>query len=49
MPPPVAATCIAFYPHDNNIIAIGMDDSAILIYNARTDQVSYLIPLFYIM
>ncbi|XP_058203321.1 protein TPR3-like isoform X3 [Rhododendron vialii] len=39
VPPPVAATCIAFYPHDNNIIAIGMDDSAILIYNARTDQV----------
>jgi len=39
MPPPPVATCIAFYPHDNNIIAIGTDDSAILIYQARTDQV----------
>ncbi|GFZ08332.1 transducin family protein [Actinidia rufa] len=39
MPPPPAATCIAFYPQDNNIIAIGMDDSSILIYHVRTDEV----------
>ncbi|XVF35631.1 hypothetical protein REPUB_Repub18cG0162800 [Reevesia pubescens] len=35
MPPSPAATCLAFHPQDNNIVAIGMDDSAILIYNVR--------------
>ncbi|KAI3467994.1 hypothetical protein Pfo_024657 [Paulownia fortunei] len=39
MPLPPAATCIVFYPPDNNIIAIGMDDSTILIYNIRVDEV----------
>ncbi|KAA8521604.1 hypothetical protein F0562_012277 [Nyssa sinensis] len=39
MPPPPAATCIAFYPQDNNIIAVGMDDSTILIYYIRVDKV----------
>ncbi|KAL0394295.1 UNVERIFIED_CONTAM: Topless-related protein 1 [Sesamum latifolium] len=39
MRPPPAATCIVFYPPDNNIIAIGMDDSTILIYNIRVDEV----------
>ncbi|KAG8375814.1 hypothetical protein BUALT_Bualt10G0139500 [Buddleja alternifolia] len=39
MPPPPAATCIVFYPPDNNIIGIGFNDSTILIYNIRVDQV----------
>ncbi|XP_059644431.1 protein TPR3-like isoform X2 [Cornus florida] len=39
MPPQPAATCIAFYPQDNNIVAIGMDDSTILIYNIRVNEV----------
>ncbi|XP_074285239.1 topless-related protein 4-like isoform X3 [Silene latifolia] len=40
MPPPPAATSLAFHPEDNNIIAIGMDDSTIHIYNVRVDEVS---------
>ncbi|XVF74749.1 hypothetical protein PTKIN_Ptkin13bG0136600 [Pterospermum kingtungense] len=39
MAPPPAATFLAFHPQDNNIIAIGMDDSSIQIYNVRVDQV----------
>ncbi|XVE71480.1 hypothetical protein DITRI_Ditri10aG0153700 [Diplodiscus trichospermus] len=39
MPPPPAATSLAFHPQDNNIIAIGMDDSSIQIYNVRVDEV----------
>ncbi|XVF28270.1 hypothetical protein REPUB_Repub15cG0015300 [Reevesia pubescens] len=39
MPPPPASTFLAFHPQDNNIIAIGMDDSAIHIYNVRVDEV----------
>ncbi|KAK6795583.1 hypothetical protein RDI58_009037 [Solanum bulbocastanum] len=39
MPPPPAATYIAFHPQDNNIIAIGMDNSTIQIYNVRLDEV----------
>ncbi|PON63180.1 Topless-related protein [Parasponia andersonii] len=39
MPPPPAATFLAFHPQDNNIIAIGMEDSTIQIYNVRVDQV----------
>ncbi|XP_042420802.1 protein TOPLESS-RELATED PROTEIN 2-like isoform X1 [Zingiber officinale] len=39
MPPPPAATFLAFHPQDNNFIAIGMDDSSILIYNVRVDEV----------
>nr|CAD1833272.1 unnamed protein product [Ananas comosus var. bracteatus] len=39
MPPPPASTFLAFHPQDNNIIAIGMDDSTIHIYNVRVDEV----------
>ncbi|KAE9588003.1 putative transcription factor WD40-like family [Lupinus albus] len=39
MPPPPAATFLAFHPQDNNIIAVGMDDSSIQIYNVRVDEV----------
>ncbi|XP_066396114.1 protein TPR3 [Miscanthus floridulus] len=39
MPAPPAATFLAFHPQDNNIIAIGMDDSTIQIYNVRIDEV----------
>lgn len=35
-----AATCLAFDPRDNNVVAIGMDDSTIMIYNARSDKVT---------
>ncbi|KAF5204278.1 Topless-like, partial [Thalictrum thalictroides] len=38
MPPPPAATFLAFHPQDNNIIAIGMEDSSIQIYNVRVDE-----------
>ncbi|CAI9092663.1 OLC1v1027973C2 [Oldenlandia corymbosa var. corymbosa] len=38
LPSPPVATCMAFYPPDNNIVAIGMDDSTILIYNMRLGQ-----------
>lgn len=39
MSPPPTATFLAFHPQDNNIIAIGMDDSSIQIYNVRVDEV----------
>ena len=39
MPPPPAATYLAFHPQDNNIITIGMEDSSIQIYNVRVDEV----------
>ncbi|KAM7469920.1 hypothetical protein LguiA_008103 [Lonicera macranthoides] len=39
MPPPPSSTFLAFHPQDNNIIAIGMDDSTIHIYNVRVDEV----------
>ncbi|KAJ0007855.1 hypothetical protein Pint_30139 [Pistacia integerrima] len=39
LPPPPAATCLAFHPKDNNIIAIGMDDSSILVYDIRFAKV----------
>ncbi|GMY34068.1 WD40 domain-containing protein [Fagus crenata] len=39
MPPPPATTCVAFHPHDNNVVAIGIDDSSIHIYNVRVDEV----------
>lgn len=41
MPPPPAATFLAFHPQDNNIIAIGMEDSTIQIYNVRVDEVCF--------
>ncbi|KAJ1407793.1 WD40/YVTN repeat-like-containing domain superfamily [Sesbania bispinosa] len=37
MPPPPMVTCLAFYPQDNNIVVVGMDDSSILIYHFRTE------------
>ncbi|KAL8230398.1 hypothetical protein R6Q57_000176 [Mikania cordata] len=39
MHPLPAATCLVFHPEDNNIIAVGMSDSSILIYNVRVDVV----------
>ncbi|KAI3500044.1 hypothetical protein L1887_35859 [Cichorium endivia] len=39
MAPPPVTTFLAFHPQDNNIIAIGMDDSSIQIYNVRVDEV----------
>lgn len=39
MSPPPAATFLAFHPQDNNIIAIGMEDSTVQIYNVRVDEV----------
>lgn len=38
MAPPPVATFLAFHPQDNNIIAIGMEDSTIQIYNVRVDE-----------
>ena len=40
MQPPPAATYLAFHPQDNNIIAVGMDNSSIQIYNVRVDEVT---------
>lgn len=45
MPPPPASTFLAFHPQDNNIIAIGMEDSTIHIYNVRVDEVINTIPV----
>ncbi|KAM6570824.1 hypothetical protein CsatA_014904 [Cannabis sativa] len=42
MPPPCVATFLALHPQDNNIIAIGMDDSTIQIYKLRVDDESKL-------
>nr|XP_048330955.1 protein TPR3-like isoform X2 [Ziziphus jujuba var. spinosa] len=39
MPPPPAATCIAFQPQDNNIVAIGKHDSTIIIFNCQRQKV----------
>ncbi|KAK4479184.1 hypothetical protein RD792_014695 [Penstemon davidsonii] len=36
--PPPTATSLAFHPQDYNIIAIGMDDSSIQIYNVQIDK-----------
>lgn len=41
MSPPPEATFLAFHPQDNNIIAIGMEDSTIQIYNVRVDEVKH--------
>ncbi|KAF8081695.1 hypothetical protein N665_0870s0017 [Sinapis alba] len=38
MPPPPAATFLAFLPSDSNIIGIGLEDSSIHIYNVITDK-----------
>ncbi|KAK9066290.1 hypothetical protein SSX86_013611 [Deinandra increscens subsp. villosa] len=39
MCPPPAVACLVFHPEDNNIIAVGMSDSSILLYNVRIDLV----------
>lgn len=39
MTPPPASTCLAFHPQDNNIIAVGMEDATVQIYNVRVDEV----------
>ncbi|KAE8684086.1 Protein TOPLESS [Hibiscus syriacus] len=39
MSSPPASTFMAFHPKDNNILAIGMEDSTIHIYNVRVDEV----------
>jgi hypothetical protein len=57
MSPPPAATFLAFHPQDNNIIAVGMEDSSIQIYNVRVDEVrqlfcfyhSFCWPLFFLV
>ncbi|KAK7383490.1 hypothetical protein VNO78_29169 [Psophocarpus tetragonolobus] len=41
MSPPPMVTCFAFYPKDNNIFGIGFDDSTILIYHVRRQEVLY--------
>ena len=46
MPPPPTSTFLAFHPQDNNIIAIGMEDSTIHIYNVRVDEVRIAIWVF---
>ena len=42
MSPPPAATFLAFHPQDNNIIAVGMEDSTFQIYNVRVDEVKHI-------
>ncbi|KAI4310937.1 hypothetical protein MLD38_035879 [Melastoma candidum] len=39
VPPPPASTFIAFHPQDNNVLAIGMEDSTIHIYSVRVEEV----------
>ncbi|KAK8671173.1 hypothetical protein V6N13_037778 [Hibiscus sabdariffa] len=39
MSPPPASTFLAFHPLDNNITAIGMEDSVIQIYNVNMNEV----------
>lgn len=37
--PDVLATAVALYPKDNNVIAIGSEDSTIVIYNIRMNEI----------
>ncbi|KAK9733805.1 hypothetical protein RND81_04G093500 [Saponaria officinalis] len=39
MHPPPMATAVAIHPSDNNLLAIGMDDSRILLYNVQVHEV----------
>jgi len=39
LPPLPMATCLAFYPRDNNILAVGMNDFSVTIYHLRTYKV----------
>ncbi|KAH7853284.1 hypothetical protein Vadar_000920 [Vaccinium darrowii] len=43
MPSPPASTFLALYPKDNNIIAIGMEDSTIHIGDFRANEVQYIL------
>jgi WD40 repeat protein len=45
MAPPPSVTFIVFHPQDSNIIAFGMEDSTIQIYNIHVGQVC-VIPLY---
>jgi len=36
---PLAATFLAFYPKDSNLIAMGMEDGTVLIFNWGTNKV----------
>lgn len=45
---PPAATSVAFHPKDNNIIAVGMEDSTIQIYNVRFDEVALVLDLIFL-
>ncbi|GMP22986.1 hypothetical protein CsSME_00000759 [Camellia sinensis var. sinensis] len=38
--PPSMPMYVSFYPYNNNIIAIGMDDSTVLIYDARANEIN---------
>ncbi|KAL6290471.1 hypothetical protein ACE6H2_007981 [Prunus campanulata] len=42
-PPPLVATCLAFHSRDDGIVAIGMDNSTIVIYNLHSDEVVCLL------
>ncbi|KAK1364031.1 hypothetical protein POM88_039592 [Heracleum sosnowskyi] len=39
MSPPPAATSILFFPEDNDVIILGMEDGTIQVYDVKTDQV----------
>ncbi|WOH14317.1 hypothetical protein DCAR_0933836 [Daucus carota subsp. sativus] len=43
MSTPPVPTFLALYPPDNNIVAVGMDDSTIHIYNVRGDEVKCIL------
>ncbi|KAJ1410346.1 WD40/YVTN repeat-like-containing domain superfamily [Sesbania bispinosa] len=43
MPPPPSSTFLAFHPQNNNIVAIGMEDSTIHIYNVRVNEVQSIL------
>ncbi|KAL1802255.1 hypothetical protein ACET3Z_030902 [Daucus carota] len=43
MSTPPVPTFLAFFPPDNNYVAVGMDDSTIHIYNVRGDEVKCIL------
>ncbi|XP_078434673.1 topless-related protein 2-like [Wolffia australiana] len=43
LPPPPRSTCLAFFPDDNNTIAVGMEDASIYVYYPKTDEKKKLI------
>lgn len=49
MSPPPAATFLVFHPLDNNMIAVGMDDCSIHIYNVRVDEVVSISYIFFLL